>query len=151
MNTLRHQLNASTQATVDSHRGSVTVVVTIMTVALIFVAGLVVDGGQILNARRNAANIAESAARAGAQELDETAARRDAATVIDPPRAIQRAETFLAANGHTGTVTATTDTVTVTVHIDQPLLILGIGGLADVTVTGQGAATPAHAINEVDP
>ncbi len=135
----------------SGQRGSVTVVVTIMTVTLIFVAGLVLDGGLMLNARRNAANVAESAARAGAQELDETSARRDNATVIDIDRAVERAHRYLTANGYTGHATATPDSVTVSVQIDQRLMILGIGGLADVTVTGQGAATPVHAITEVTP
>ena len=72
--------------------GSVTVFVTIMTAALVIVAGLVVDGAQILNARREATNIAESAARAGAQQLNEAAARRDGSAVLDPRSAIERAE-----------------------------------------------------------
>ncbi|MEZ5230977.1 MAG: Tad domain-containing protein [Acidimicrobiales bacterium] len=67
----------------SQERGSVTVFTVVMTVALLFMAGLVFDGGQILNARRVAANIAESAARAGAQELDEDAARGTGATTLD--------------------------------------------------------------------
>ncbi len=129
-----------------SDRGSVTVFTTIITVALIFVAGLVIDGGAILNARRDAANVAESAARAGAQELDEDAARRDGATLIDPSRAIARAEAFLAAIGVTGTVTATQTQVSVTVEVHEPLQILGIGGLGGVDITGTGTATPQRPI-----
>lgn len=132
-------------------RGSVTVFTVIMTVALIFMAGLVVDGGQVLNARRDAANVAESAARAGAQELDEDAARTTGATTLDTRRAITRAEAFLAASGYQGTATSTGDTVTVNVSIHQPMLILGIGGLAGVTVTGAGRATPLRAISENTP
>jgi Flp pilus assembly protein TadG len=126
--------------------GSVTVFVTVITTALILVAGLVVDGGQILNTKREAANVAESAARAGAQEIDENAARRDGTVALDQPRAVDRATTFLAANGYEGTVSATTTTVTVTVNIRQPLLILGLGSMADVDVTGTGTATPIRAI-----
>ena len=132
-------------------RGSVTVFVTIMTVALILMAGLVVDGGQVLNARRKAANIAESAARAGAQELDEDAARRDGSSVLDVRRAVDRSQAFLVANGYHGNVSSTADRVTVDVQIRQPLLILGIGGLADMTVNGTGAATPLRGITEADP
>ena len=128
--------------------GSVTVFVTVMTVALIFVAGLVVDGGQILNARREAANVAESAARAGAQELDEDVARRSGAAVINQQRAVARAEAFLAANGYSGTASATTTSVSVTVHTNQPLLILGIGGLRAVDVRGTGTAVPRRGIAE---
>ncbi len=132
-------------------RGSVTVFTVIMTVALLFMAGLVIDGGQILNARREAANVAESAARAGAQELDEDVARTTGATTLDKRSAVATAEAFLAASGHQGMATATGDVVTVTVSISQPLLILGIGGLADVTVTGTGSASPLRAISENAP
>ena len=82
-----------------SEQGSVTVIVTIISVALIFMAGLVVDGGQVLNARRQAANLAESAARAGTQQLDETAARRDGTTRLDQQQATRRAQTYLAGTG----------------------------------------------------
>jgi Flp pilus assembly protein TadG len=132
-------------------RGSVTVFVTLFTLTLVFVAGLVVDGGQILNARREAANIAESAARAGAQALDEHAARTSGATILNPRQATARARTFLATNGHQGTATATNSTVTVTVTIHQPLLILSLGGLTDVTVVETGTATPLHGIEEATP
>jgi len=135
----------------NSEQGSVTVFVTIISVALIFMAGLVVDGGQILNARRQANNIAESAARAGTQQLDETTARRDGTIILDQTAARRRAHTYLTATGHTGTVTTTANTVTVTVRLVQPLLILGIGGLGDVTVTGTGTATPIRGINQANP
>jgi Flp pilus assembly protein TadG len=135
----------------SNERGSVTVFVTVMTIALIFVAGLVLDGGRILNARRDAANTAESAARAGAQELDEDAMRRTGAAVIDPDRAVARAEAFLAANGYAGTASATPTTVTVTVSLDISLLILGIGGMADAEVTGTGSAEPQRGITEAQP
>ena len=134
----------------NRERGSVTVFVTIMTVTLIFVAGLVVDGGQVLNARRQATNLAESAARAGAQEIDEDSARNDGIALINPTRATQRADQYLAAAGHGGSVNATRTTVTVTVRLTQPLLILGIGGLGDVEVTGTGTATPLRGISEAN-
>ena len=65
-------------------RGSVTVFVVIFTIALVFVAGLVFDGGQILAARREASNVAESAARAGAQAIDEGELRRSGQIRLDP-------------------------------------------------------------------
>lgn len=125
-----------------------TVFVTVITVALLVMAGLVIDGGQILNARREAANVAESAARAGVQAVDEDAARRQGVAVVDERRAIDAANAFLHANGYQGSAMATPATVTVTVQIRQPLYILGIGGLSDVTVTGTGTATPLRGIVE---
>ncbi len=72
-------------------RGAVTVFVTIITVALLAVGGLVADGGRILTARREATNVAESAARAGAQAIDLTALRTTDRLVLDPPAAISAA------------------------------------------------------------
>ncbi len=134
-----------------NERGSVTVFVAIMTLSLIFVAGLVLDGGRILNARREAANVAESAARAGAQEIDEDTARRTGNAIIDPNRAIARAESFLAANGYAGQASADPTTVNVTVRLTTPLLILGIGGLGDIEVTGTGSAQARRGITEGRP
>lgn len=132
----------------SSERGSVTVFTVIMTITLIFVAGLVVDGGQILNAKRTAANVAESAARAGAQELDEDAIRAGERDRLNERRSIARAEAFLEANGYQGTASVAANMVTVTVTARQPMLILGIGGLAGVDVHGTGSASPIRAIAE---
>ena len=52
--------------------GTVTVFVVGFMLALLLVAGLVIDGGNVLAARREAANVAESAARAGRKESTST-------------------------------------------------------------------------------
>lgn len=40
--------------------------------------------------------------------------------------------------------------VTVTVEIRQPLQILGIGGLAEVTVTGRGSARSVRGVDRAE-
>ena len=50
--------------------GMVTAFVAILAVSIIFVTGLVLDGGYVLAAKREANNLAEQAARAGAQHVD---------------------------------------------------------------------------------
>ena len=52
-------------------RGQVTVFVVIFMIALIGLAGLVIEGGVALAARRRAINEAQAAARAGAEALNE--------------------------------------------------------------------------------
>jgi Flp pilus assembly protein TadG len=121
-------------------RGTVTVFVTVFMFALLVVAGLVIDGGNILAARREAANVAESAARAGAQALDETAARSGEGQHLNPMAARRRAEDYLMSAGFGGSVSVNGDTVVVEVTITQRLFILGVGGLADTAVTGRGQA-----------
>lgn len=123
-----------------------TAFVTVFTVALVFVVGLVLDGGLVLAAKRQAQNVAESAARAGAQAVSIDRLRSEGASELDADRAEERARAHLARSGHRGTVTAGGDTVRVTVEIDQPLQILGIGGLGQVTVTGEGQARTVRGV-----
>lgn len=51
-------------------RGSAALFVAMFAVPMIFLAGLVIDGGTALEARQRAADIAESAARAGGNQCD---------------------------------------------------------------------------------
>jgi Flp pilus assembly protein TadG len=116
----------------------VTAFVTIFVVALLFVIGLVLDGGYLLAAQREASNVAAQAARAGAQELDEGAFRADSSRdVIDVPRAEAAAYAFLAKVGRTGEAHASPDGVTVTVTIKRKMLILPLG---EQSVHGTGSA-----------
>ena len=127
-------------------RGTVTAFVVGFTLALLVVAGLVVDGGGLLAACREAINEAEAAARAGAQAVDPASLRGEGPIVIDSTSARQRALAYLAATGHLGTVEVRGDTVTVTVSYSRPMSILGIAGLGDVTVTGRGSAHGARGV-----
>jgi Flp pilus assembly protein TadG len=131
--------------------GQVTAFVVVFTVALVFVAGLVIDGGGLLTTKRQAINTAEQAARAGAQGLAIDELRATGDVRLDPQRATDAAEEYLAATGHTGTATVTDDRVTVTVAIRWRPLILGIGGMRTVTVSGQAAARNVRGVAEADP
>jgi Flp pilus assembly protein TadG len=51
-------------------RGSMSVFVVIFSLSVILLAGLLVDGGAAINARLKAADIAEQAARGGADQID---------------------------------------------------------------------------------
>lgn len=132
----------------NGEAGQVTAFVTIFTVALIFVVGLVLDGGNLLAAKRQADNEAESAARAGAQALSLDRLRASGDQQLDPAQAEAAADAHLALLGRQGTIAVVGDSVTVTVEIVQPLQILGIGGLAQVTVTGQGRARTVRGVDQ---
>ena len=121
-------------------RGMVTAFVTVFTLAVLFTIGLVLDGGNLLIARREASNVAESAARAGAQALDDEALRTSGVYRLDPDEARREALAYLAGVDREGTVNVAGDRVTVTVRIDRRLYILGIAGMSERTVTGDGAA-----------
>lgn len=131
--------------------GMVTAFVTILTVAIIFVIGLVLDGGYILAAKREASNVAEQAARAGAQELSEDVVRDTGRVELAGDRARVAAESFVARRGHRGQARIEGGSVVVTVEVDRSLLILGAAGLADVVVTGTGSARPVVGIDAPEP
>jgi Putative Flp pilus-assembly TadE/G-like len=121
-------------------QGSVTVFVVVFITTLILVAGLATDGGLLLAARRAAINEAEAAARDGAQAVRIDRLRRDGTVIIDPAEARRRVAAYLARSGHEGTVDVTADTVRVEVSFTKPLAILGLAGLAPITVRGRGEA-----------
>lgn len=129
-------------------RGTITVFVSVFMIALVVVAGLVIDGGSMLAARREASNVAESAARAGSQALDEDAARAGEGVRLDPASARRRAEDYLAAAGYRGTVSIVGQSVLVEVTIDKHLFILGVVGLADASVTGRGSAHGVRGVTQ---
>ncbi|HRE00953.1 MAG TPA: pilus assembly protein TadG-related protein, partial [Ilumatobacteraceae bacterium] len=122
-------------------RGSATIWMIGVTVAAFLMIGLVLDGGVMLRARSDAFAVAGAAARVGAQQLDSDAAVEGEA-VLDPVAAEQAALAHLAANGVTGSVVVTGDTVrvTVTTTADLQLLSLVGGGSATFEATAEAQA-----------
>ncbi len=62
-------------ATDRADRGSVAVFTVVFAVAVVFLTALIVDGGNAMNARERAADIAGQAARAAAEDIDTAALR----------------------------------------------------------------------------
>ena len=119
----------------------VTAFVVIFTLALLAMAGLVLDGGLALAAKVHAIDGAQAAARAGAQAIDIPLYRQSGQITLDPAQAIVDAQGFLAAAGEHGRVTVAGETVSVTVTITQPTQILSVVGVDQLTVSGAGSAT----------
>jgi Flp pilus assembly protein TadG len=126
--------------------GQVTVFVIGVFVALIALAGLVFDGGNILAAHRRADDEASGAARAAAQQVSASSLRGSGAVTLDANQVQAAVDRYLAPTGHHGVAQVEGDRVTVTVSFRQPLQILGIVGLFSSTVHGEGAA---HAVRGV--
>ncbi|HET9690075.1 MAG TPA: hypothetical protein VFP61_02910 [Acidimicrobiales bacterium] len=125
--------------------GMVTAFVAIFTLALLAMAGLVLDGGLTLAAKVRAIDDAQAAARAGAQAIDIPLYRATGQITLDPTQAVADAEHYLAGAGNTGTVAVTGNQVTVTVRLTQPTQILSIVGVDTLAVTGTGTATAEQA------
>ena len=131
-------------------RGQITLFVVLATVALLVLAGLVVDGGYLLAARRRAIDEANGAARAGAAALAPSAYRAGGQVVLAPYAASAAAQGYLDSAGHRGTVDVDGDRVSVRVSFAQPMTLLRIIGIADVTVSGRGDARSVRGIDRAE-
>jgi NAD/NADP transhydrogenase alpha subunit len=105
-------------------RASITAFVAIVAIALVLVAGMAYDGGQVITAHTVARNNAEQAARAGAQQIDLDHLRATNEPRLDSIAAESAAVDFLERAGATGTATVSGASITVTVTRTQPMLIL---------------------------
>lgn len=139
----------------DDDRGMVTAFVTITAMTLLLVAGMVFEGGRILAAKREALNVAESAARAGAQALDEEAVRRGDTDILDHDGAVAAACSLLATAGHPcgGAASVTTSPNRVSVSVTDTVHIVMLPGveIADPEFTMEGEACVARGITGAEP
>lgn len=120
--------------------GSVSIFLVGLATALLMMAGLLYDGGQILAARREAFALADNAARAGAQAVDLDLIRSGGPARLAPIAAEIAARGYLERAGHQGTVVVGADRVDVTVSTTVELHMLQMVGLKSRTVTGTGEA-----------
>jgi Flp pilus assembly protein TadG len=112
---------------IDDEAGQVTAFVVVITLALLFAAGLVLDGGTILSTKRQAMYDAEQAARAGAQglQVEQVHAGASGSSAADPDRARDQAVAYLNRIGRSDySISVSDDSVTVTVRIQRDLQIL---------------------------
>ncbi len=126
--------------TESGEKGSVTVFVVGVLLALIVMGGLVFDGGALMAGHRQADAEAEGAARAAAERIS-IPALRSGLVQLNRSEATAAAEGYLAHDGHVGTVAVTRNTVTVTVTYRVGMQVLGLIGIRSKSVTGTGHAT----------
>src|SRR5580704_12238591 len=79
----------------DGERGALSLMIVVLFVALIALAGLVVDGGAKLAAYQNAEALAQEAARAGATTVHTPEAYRAGTFVVAPQQAEAAAISYL--------------------------------------------------------
>jgi Flp pilus assembly protein TadG len=121
-------------------RGSLSVMMILLVVVTLGAAGLIVDGGRAMSARRHAANTAEAAARWAV-------ANQSLSVGFDPDRAVELARTHAERAGvdpRDIAVDVRRDpepqvVVTITEHRRTVFLVLG--GAREMTVHATGAAT----------
>jgi Flp pilus assembly protein TadG len=115
--------------------GTLTLFTAIVVIGLLAAVAFIADAGQKLAAAAQAQSIAQQAARAGAAEVNTSAAYASGGTfTVDAAQAAAAARAYLAGNRQTGTVTVTgAHTVTVTVTVTKPAVfgqVIGIGSLS---------------------
>ncbi len=116
--------------------------------ALLGLSGLAIDGGELFVARRDTQALADAAARAGAAQLDEIAARADpeGPLRLDPVGATEAAVSYIANVQPGATITVTeADATHIRVKVTSPpvpvtlLQLAGVGGPMRVQATGEAA------------
>lgn len=129
--------------------GAAAVLLLVLTPALFALGGLVLDGGRHLSARQQAADLAEQAARAGADHLDVSelrAAGTSQASPLDVPAAKAAACRFVTTSDPTATciatVTSTPDgqRLTVRVRSTTSTVLLGLIGVNQLHTDATGSA-----------
>lgn len=108
-------------------------------VALIIIAGIVVDGQGKTQTFQQALTVAQSAARAGTNAATGNSVNGDAFN-LSIPAAVDAAENYITAAGATGTVTVNGNEVFVTVDMTYTPRILGSIGLGPLPVQATGSA-----------
>jgi Flp pilus assembly protein TadG len=120
----------------ERDRGSISVVLMMLLVIALAGAGLIVDGGRAMTARRHAANTAEAAARAAVSTATPVSG-------FDPTTARSAALNYAARAGVAARdvkVVVGADFVTVTVTERRDTVFLILGGKSTMTVTASGTA-----------
>jgi Flp pilus assembly protein TadG len=136
-------------------QGSVTLWVLLVVVPVGFLLlGLVVDGGRAMSVRADAADVAEQAARAGADAISDTSLRNATSPSqirIDSVEANRQAQQVIALADAHGEVSVASTEVTVTTRITRPTALLTIVGIRSVTGASTATATVLHGTTDETP
>ncbi|MFF4619799.1 pilus assembly protein TadG-related protein [Nonomuraea jabiensis] len=130
-------------------RGSMSVFTVLFSVVVFLLAGLLVDGGAAINARLRAADVAEQAARAGADEIDVDHLRSTGQTrLLGEDQVCARADEIVAAQGGEGVTRGECAVgqgqaqVTVSVSVRWQAFFLSAIGFPGDEMTGRAVAAP---------
>lgn len=129
--------------------GSLAAFMAVLATGLFVLVGLVVDGGRAMTAKRQAMDVAEQAARVGADQLSMDALRAGS-IVVDPARASSAVTRYLASAGESGTVAIAGDNVTVSISGSASTTILRMIGIGSLPVSATASATDLHGVTTPD-
>jgi hypothetical protein len=130
------------EANAAGERGTITLMLLVMFVALLALAGIVIDGGAKLAQAENANAIAQEAARAGAGMVNQSKALATGSFTVDQAQALVAAQQYLAHLGVQGTAVADgPEAIRVTVTMTAPTHVLSIIGIDSMKSTGSATAS----------
>lgn len=130
--------------------GSIVIVVLLVVPLIFLVAGFILDPALLLASKGRAFAVANAAARTGASEIS-PASRRQDRLELDPSASEEAARRYLREAGWSGTVTATSDRVVVTVVGYQPTRLLSAFGFKGKRVHAVGSARPVKGAGKEEP
>lgn len=132
-----------------NERGSVTIWLLGLTVALLFLGGMSLDLWRVFAHRRELVGLADAAAIVGAGAIDETAFRAGRGVRLDPVRARQLAVVYLRPRVPTGTslqLRASATFISVRLHGSVRLTLLHIlAPESAIPVSGAATVEPRRA------
>jgi Flp pilus assembly protein TadG len=137
----------------EGERGSFAIIVVFWSLIVMALAGLVVDGGLSITERQRAGDLAEQAARVGANDLDPDQLRQgiyqlagDACTKAGDfivASGLARGSAVCTPDGTTVSATGkTVPTIKVTVHIQYSPILVGMFYTGNMTATASANAHP---------
>jgi Flp pilus assembly protein TadG len=131
-----------TRKRLGDQRGSVLITGLLLTLALLMVLGAAVDIGHAFIVRRDLTSLADNAALAGAQQLDQQAVHQGQ-LALEPRQAQAAALSTL--SGEPG-IQVRADATSADVHVQVtrrfPTILMRLVGLSDLTVSAQADAAP---------
>lgn len=130
-----------------AERGSISMFVVIFTIAVLMLAGLVYDGGLAIAARQRAADIAEEAARAGANAVDVDALRSGAPLQLDETQACDNAVELVSRDGDGSVRSCFVDAINpsvlhVRVHVTVRPVLLALFHFPDFQAEADASSNP---------
>ncbi|MGW3952874.1 pilus assembly protein TadG-related protein [Streptomyces sp. NPDC004752] len=135
-----HPVRGRIRITAGDDRGQVTGFIVGVFAALWLFAGIVVDGGLALAGKAQALDVAQEAARTGAQQLDIGGLRHGDEVRLVADKAVAAARAYVDSTGNNATAVVKGDAVTVRVTHHQRTQILQLIGLRTLTVHATGTA-----------
>lgn len=130
--------------------GQALIWVAVMLPLFLAIVGLSIDAGIVFDARRELQNVADSAARAGAMQIDQAVYRQSGGVtvVLDPAAARAAAGQYVTSQGpgFAATIDVGSTDVVVQVSRDVPTGFLRLVGIGTVRITATAPAAPRYGI-----